>query len=202
MPENTGTAFSSVFLDKNPPIDAHIDEMLQWSKKIGFLITASGISSNLSFRTKMGFIITGSISTLENVTKDSVVEVRGVVFGLNRPSVYSKGQIAPAEEALLHSVIYEAFPEINAIFFLTSTKLIAAAAKAGISSTNTASPAGSRETAQQIVNLIKINNNAGFLVINDRAVIVLGKTMSDAGQLLQEINGKMESVVKPGSRKK
>ena len=202
MPENTGTAFSCVFLDKNPPVDARIDEMLQWGKKIYGSGAGPATTGNLSFRTKMGFIITGSGLTPENATKDSIVEVRGVVFGLNRPSIYIKGQMAPAEEALMHSVIYEAFPEINAIFFMASTKLAEAAAKCGIPSTNTASSAGSLEAAQEIVNLIKIRANAGSLVINDSLVIASGKTLSDAGQLVEGILSKTDSGVKPGSRRK
>jgi ribulose-5-phosphate 4-epimerase/fuculose-1-phosphate aldolase len=202
VPENTVTAFSSVFLDKNPPVDARIDEMLQWGKKIYGSGGGPAMAGNLSFRTKMGFIITGSGLAPGNATKDTVVEVRGVVFGLNRPSVYAKGQVAPAEEALLHSVIYEALPEINAIFFLTSNNMIEAAGKFGSPAAQTASPAGSRETAQEIVNLIKVNNNAGSLVINNCAVIISGKTMSDAGQLAAEIQSKTESGVKSGARKK
>jgi ribulose-5-phosphate 4-epimerase/fuculose-1-phosphate aldolase len=201
VPENTDILFSSVFLDKNPPADARIDEMLEWGKKIYGSGANPAIAGNLSFRTKMGFIITGSGLTPVNATKDSVVEVRGVVFGLNRPSVYAKGQVAPAEEALLHSVIYEALLEINAIFFLISTKLADAASKSGIPSTNTASPAGSRESAQEIVNQLK-TNNMGSLIINDHAVIITGKTMSDAGQLVEKIQSKSESGVKSGSRKK
>ncbi len=202
MPENTGPAFSAVFLDKNPPLDAHIDELLQWGKEIGSSVAASGISGNLSFRTKMGFIITGGGLTPESATKESVVEVRGVVFGLNRPSIYVKGLMPPADEALLHSVVYGAFSEINAIFFLISTKLVEAAAKSGIPAIHTVSPAGSRETAQEIVNMIKINNNAGPLIVNDRAVITMGKSMSDAGQPVEEMLSKAASGVKTGTRKK
>jgi ribulose-5-phosphate 4-epimerase/fuculose-1-phosphate aldolase len=202
VPENSSIPFSSVSLDKNPPVDAHIDEMLQWCKKIYTPTASPGISGNLSFRTKMGFIITGSGLMLNSVTKDTVVEVRGVVFGLNRPSIYTKGQAAPSEEALLHSVIYEAFPEINAIFFLTSNNIIEAAGKAGIPSTNTNRPTGSQELAQEVVNLFKCNNNMGSLLINNRGVITLGKTMSEAAQMMEEIQKKLESGVRSKSCKK
>ena len=34
MFENPVTAFSSVFLDKNPPVDAQNDALIQWCKKL------------------------------------------------------------------------------------------------------------------------------------------------------------------------
>jgi ribulose-5-phosphate 4-epimerase/fuculose-1-phosphate aldolase len=202
VPENSNIPFSSVFLDKNPPIDAHIDEMLQWCKKIYGVSSNPGMKGNLSFRTGMGFIITGSGLMLNSVTKDTVVEVRGVVFGLNRPSIYTKGQAAPSEEALLHSVIYETFPEINAIFFLTSHNIIEAAEKAGVPSADINRPAGSQELAQEVENLFNSNNNTRSLIIKNRGVITLGKTMSEAAQLTEEIQKKPESGVRAKSGKK
>jgi ribulose-5-phosphate 4-epimerase/fuculose-1-phosphate aldolase len=202
VPENSNIPFSSVFLDKNPPIDAHIDEMLHWCKKMYGLSSNPGIEGNLSFRTGMGFIITGSGLMLNSVTKDTIVEVRGVVFGLNRPSIYAKGQAAPSEEALLHSVIYEAFPEISAIFFLTSQNIIAAAEKSGVPSADSNRPAGSQELAQEVVNLFKSNNNTGPLIIKNRGVMMLGKTMSEAAQLTEKIQQNLENGVKAKSGKK
>jgi ribulose-5-phosphate 4-epimerase/fuculose-1-phosphate aldolase len=202
VPENSNIPFSSVFLDKNPPIDAHIDEMLHWCKKMYGLNSNPGIEGNLSFRTGMGFIITGSGLTLNSVTKDTVVEVRGVVFGLNQPSIYMKGQAAPSKEALLHSVIYEAFPEVNAIFFLTSHNIIEAAEKSGVPSADTNRPAGSQELAQEVVNLFKSNNNTGPLIIKNRGVIMLGKTMPEAAQLTEKIQQNLENGVKARSGKK
>ena len=126
MPENTGVAFSSVFLDKTPPVDVRIDEMLGWVKKLG-------AEDNLSFRTKMGFVINGGNIAPENITKDTVVEVRGVVFGLNRPSIYAKGQVTPAADTLLHSDVYEALPEINAMFCLQQSRSLCGTTATGSS---------------------------------------------------------------------
>ena len=129
MPENTSITFSSVFLDKAPPIDVRIDEMVQWGKIISESGFIPGEEGNLSFRTKMGFIISGSGISLDNMPKDMAVEVRGVVFGLNRPSIYAKGQVIPSKETLLHSGIYEIMPEINAIICVPNLGLLETAAK-------------------------------------------------------------------------
>ena len=58
MPEIAGVSFSSVFLNKTSPVDPRIDEMILWGKKFHALGAIEGVEGNLSFRTKMGFIIT------------------------------------------------------------------------------------------------------------------------------------------------
>lgn len=111
MPENSSLVFSSVFLDKTPPVDPHIDEMIQCGKKLHDIGLAQGSDSNLSFRTKMGFISSANGTGLDSITKETVVEVRGVVFGFSRPSIYAKGAVTPSVETLLHSEVYDAAPE-------------------------------------------------------------------------------------------
>ena len=190
MPENPNSAFSSVFLDKNPPVDAQNDVLIQWCKKIA---GTNAVTGNISFRTKMGFIINCSETTLANMTKDTLVEVRGVVFGLNRPSIYIKGTAAPAEETLMHSVIYEEFPGKNAIFFLLSPEIVTAGEKMGISTVDAAQPGRSQAFAQEVVNLMKINNNSPALILKNYGVIICGETIAEAGskaeELLQKIAG-------------
>lgn len=202
MSENSSVTFSSVFFDKNPPIDERIDEMLQWCKKIHGFSSSQGPEDNLSFRTKMGFIITGSGLTLDNMTRDTTVEVRGVVFGLNRPSIYARGQVAPSEDALLHSGVYEAYPGINAIFFLISKNALEAAGEIGIPSIDTAQAKGSQEQVQEVVNLVKINKCIAPLILKNSGVLIPGKTMDEAGKLTEEMQKKATNGVKAKSGKK
>jgi hypothetical protein len=195
--ENPNASFSSVFLDKNPPADPQIEELLQWCKKIA----GTNAAGNLSFRTKMGFIITGNSIPLANMTKDTVVEVRGVVFGLNRPSIYAKGAAAPAEETLIHSVIYEGFPETNAIFFLTSPDILASAERTGLPVAEADQPGWSQAFAQEAVNLLKINNNSPALILKKRGVIIPGETTAGVGKKTEEILQKIAgSKAKTGKK--
>ena len=200
--ENKMFVFSSVFLDKNSPIDTHIDEMIQWGKRFHKLGVVQGTEGNLSFRSKLGFIITGSGITLDDLTKDTVVEVRGVVFGLNKPSVYVKGQVAPSMETLLHSGIYEALPECNVIFHTHANDVLKAAEEIGIPSTGVEQPAGSQKLAQEAVNLVKLNESVRYFVLKNHGVIALGATMSETGKLMEEMHNKAESSVKHKASKK
>jgi len=180
VPENSTAAFSSVFLDKTPPVDAHIDEMIQWGKKIG-------VKGNLSFRTKMGFITNGCDIAPESITKDNVVEVRGVVFGLNRPSIYAKGQGVPCGETLLHSDIYEALPDINAIICSPCPDVLKAAAKLGLPSTDVEQHGGSLELAQAAGNLVKSDKSVRCFILKNYAVIALGANLAEAGKQMEDI---------------
>jgi len=203
VPENNGITFSSVFLDKTPPTDVRIDEMIPWAKKISEYSCIQGAAGNLSFRTKMGFIITGGGISLDNVSKDMAVEVRGVVFGLNRPSIYAKGQVVPSKETLLHSGIYEALPEINAIICVPGHIVLETAEKLSLPSTILEQSAGSQELAQEAVNLMKLNQSVRCFVIKNYCVVTLGATMAEAGKQMDEIQTRAESCVKlkPGKKK-
>jgi ribulose-5-phosphate 4-epimerase/fuculose-1-phosphate aldolase len=195
VPENSGVAFSSIFLDKTPPVDVRIDEMLQWAKKLGS-------HDNLSFRTKMGFVINGSNISPESLTRDMVVEVRGVVFGLNRPSIYAKGQVMPAAETLLHSDIYEVLPEINAIFCVRAANILEAAVKLGLPATGIERPAGSAELAQEAATLMKSNKSAGIFILKNFGVVIIGVNLAEAGKAWEDLQQKNRSSAKPKSVKK
>jgi ribulose-5-phosphate 4-epimerase/fuculose-1-phosphate aldolase len=200
--ENSNITFSSVFLDKTPPDDAHIGEMIQWGQQLHASGFITEIESSLSIRTKMGFIITGSNITLDSIKKDGVVEVRGVVFGLNRPSIYAKGQIVPSREALLHSCIYEALPQINAVFLISGHGISGAAEKLGIPSTAIEQPAGSQALAQEAANFVKTHMTVSSFVLKNYSVITLGTTIAEAGKMAEEILNKVPSGLKAKPRKK
>ena len=203
MPENNSMTFSSVFLDKTPPVDVRIDEMIQWGKKLTEYRFVRGAEGSLSFRTTMGFIIIGNDISLDNIPKDMAVEVRGVVFGLNRPSIYAKGQVVPSKETLLHSRIYEALSEINAIICVPCRAILETAAEHGLPSTVVEQSAGSQELAQEAINVVKLNQSAKCFVLKNYGVVALGVTMSDAGKQIEAIRDSLESSAKskPGKRK-
>ena len=202
MPDNAGVSFSIVFLDKNSPVDPHVDEMIRWGKRFHEMGIVHGEEGNLSFRTKLGFIISGDGVMLESMTKDSVVEVRGVVFGLNRPSVYTKGLLNPSMLTLLHSAIYENFPEVNAILHTHDNDVLKAAEKLGIPVTSEEYPADSRELAQEAVYVLQLKNGVRYFVLKNHGIIALGTTMSEAGALMEEMHTKAMGGAKTKTAKK
>ncbi len=148
----------------------------------------------MSFRNRLGFIITGSEAVLGSLMKDTIVETIGVVFGLNKPSVYVKGQIAPSKETLLHSGIYEALPEIHAIFRAHDSTVLKVSDKLSLPSTDKECPAGSQELAEEVVAFINLNKSVRYFIIKNYGVISLGATMAEAGKLMDEMHAKALSV--------
>jgi ribulose-5-phosphate 4-epimerase/fuculose-1-phosphate aldolase len=202
VPENSSFAFSSVFLDKTPPVDPRVDEMIQLGKKLHDSAIISGIGGRISFRTKMGFVSSPGGVALDAMTKETVVEVRGVVFGLNRPSIYAKGAVAPPAETLLHSDIYEASPAVNAVIYISAPAIVSAAEKSGIPTTGKELPAGSQEQAEAAGNFAAGNKNINCFIVKNQAVVFLGASLAEAGKLAEEIAPKATAAKPVKTHKK
>jgi L-fuculose-phosphate aldolase len=189
--ESNALAFSAVFLAKNPLNDEKIAQLAQWGKKFYTLGLVQGMEGNLSFRTRLGFIISGTGVALDALTPETVSEVTGVVYGLNKTSVYVKGQVVPSRETIMHSQIYEAQSGVNAIFHVHDALVMGQAGKLGIPVTSAEKEAGSQELAQEAVNLLKSNKDIRYFVLRNHGVIALGVTMDEAGKLVEEMRRKV-----------
>lgn len=191
--ESNALAFSTVFLSKNSPNDDRITRMANWGKRFYSSELVKGIEGNLSFRTRLGFIVSGTSIALDALTPDTVVEVTGVVYGLNKTSVYVKGQVTPSREVILHSQLYEYHNGINAIFHVHDPSIMNKAEKLGIPVTASEQEAGSQALAQEAVNLLKINKNVQYFVLKNHGVIALGATMDEAGKAIEEAGRGLKS---------
>jgi ribulose-5-phosphate 4-epimerase/fuculose-1-phosphate aldolase len=191
--ESNALAFSTVFLSKNSPNDGRITQLANWGRRFYSSGLVKGIEGNLSFRTRLGFIVSGTSIALDALTPDTVVEVTGVVYGLNKTSVYVKGQVIPSREVILHSQIYEYCNGINAIFHVHDPSIMNKAEKLGIPVTVSEQEAGSQALAQEAVNLLKINKNVKYFVLKNHGVIALGATMDEAGKAIEEAGRGLKS---------
>lgn len=191
--ESNALAFSTVFLSKNSPNDGRITQLANWGRRFYSSGLVKGIEGNLSFRTRLGFIVSGTSIALDALTPDTVVEVTGVVYGLNKTSVYVKGQVIPSREVILHSQIYEYCNDINAIFHVHDPSIMNKAEKLGIPVTVSEQEAGSQALAQEAVNLLKINKNVKYFVLKNHGVIALGATMDEAGKAIEEAGRGLKS---------
>ena len=77
MVDNTVVQVETVFLTEEPPEDDRIDRLIYWGKRFHDLGLAQKSAGNLSFRTKDGFIITGTGVELEAIKREKLVEVNG-----------------------------------------------------------------------------------------------------------------------------
>ena len=189
--ESNAVAFSAVFMARTSPSDGKIAQLAQWGKTFYSLGLVKEMEGNLSFRTRLGFIISGTGVALNALTLETVAEVTGVVYGLNRTSVYIKGQVVPSRESILHSQIYEECSGVNAIFHVHDSLLMSQAEKLDIPVTSAEKEAGSQELAKEAVNLLKSNKDARYFVLKNHGVIALGTTIDEAGKLIEEMSKKV-----------
>jgi ribulose-5-phosphate 4-epimerase/fuculose-1-phosphate aldolase len=184
--ESNALAFNTVFLTKNPPDDKRISLMARWGKRFFDSGLVKDIEGNLSFRTRLGFIISGTGIALNEITPETVAEVSRIVYGLHKTSVYVKGLVIPSRETILHSQIYEMQSAINAVFHVHDPQVMYKAEKLGLPVTSAEKAAGSPELAQEAVNFLKLNSGVRYFVLKNHGVIALGTTMDGAGKLIEE----------------
>lgn len=188
--ENSAIAFSAVFRTKNPPNDVKIAQLAQWGRKFREAGMVRETEGNLSFRTRLGFVISGTGVALDALAPDTVSEVTGVVYGLNKTSVYVKGAVVPSSETILHAQIYDERPDVNAIFHVHDLQVMKRAQKLGIPVTGDEKPAGTQELAQEAVSLLKVNKGARYFVLKGHGTVALGVSLDEVGKLVEEMRAK------------
>jgi len=190
--ENNSLVFSSVFLARNPQNEPHVPQLAEWGKKLVASGVVKGTEGNLSFRTRLGFIITGTDVALDALTPENVSEITGVVYGLNITSVYVKGIAVPSRETIMHSQIYEERADVNAIFHVHDSRVTANADKSGIPVTAKEQPAGSLELAKEAVSLIQSNKDVKYFVLRNHGGVALGANMDEAAKLVADASAKVK----------
>ncbi|MFC2006513.1 class II aldolase/adducin family protein, partial [Chloroflexota bacterium] len=96
--ENTRLIFETVLLEKSPPDDERTSRLIYWCKRFHKLSLVPESAGNLSFRTKQGFVITGTGINLWAIEKGGLVEILKVEIEKGQTLVYAKGQVLPSRE--------------------------------------------------------------------------------------------------------
>jgi S-methyl-5-thioribose-1-phosphate isomerase len=181
-----GVKFKTAFRKREAPCNKKIEDIKYWCRIFHKKNLAppypGGSFGNLSFRIRNGknnFIITGSRIGLKNsLTNDSFVEVVNCDFENKIISV--NGTREPSSESMLHSAIYKARPEINAIFHGHCKKLLKNASKLKIPSTSKEESYGTMELVNSVLEIIDKND---MVAMKNHGFIALGKTMKEAGEI-------------------
>jgi len=200
--ESSGVLFSSVLLTRSALTDGRISQLAAWGKRLMGIGVVKRTEGNLSYRSSLGFIITGTNVALDDINGETLAEITGVVYGLHRPSVYVKGMVMPSRETLLHTQIYEAREDIKVIFHVHDNEVMAQAEKLGIPVTAVEQPAGSQALAQEAAKLLKENKDTGYFILKNHGVVALGATMDEAGKLIEEMRAKVKQKKADKQKKK
>ena len=175
--------FNSIFVSEEVPSDARIDELKEWSERFqrkGLTPEIEGnYTGNLSFRSKEGFVITGSgLKSKENLSNDCFVYVKN--YDEQSNTVYIEGSRQPSSEAVMHFLIYKTRKEINAIFHGHNDTIIMNTEEMKFPVTEREYEPGTIELAKEV---LKILGDKNLIVLKNHGFVSLGRTMKEAGEL-------------------
>ena len=178
--------FNTIFVSDKIPDDPKIFELKEWSERFqknGLTPEVSGnYTGNLSFRSRVGFVITASgLKDKENLGDDCFVHVKGYDEISNTFSV--EGQKKPSSESLMHFLLYNGDHDINAVFHGHNSLIVAAAKDLKLVITEKEFESGTIALAKEVQ---KISVNNRLIVIRNHGFVTVGNTMKEAGELAIE----------------
>lgn len=184
-----GVKFTPEMVSTQIPTDPRLEKLKYWctlfhEKKLAPPYSG-GSYGNLSFRLEPGknsFIITASQSSLGETENDRFVTVNSI--DLEKGIVNAEGIRQPSSEAMVHYAIYEARPDIQAIFHGHCESISSKAEQLGIPITSQEEESGTIELVNRV---LEIAGDANFLEMKNHGFIALGTSLDEAGQLTLEM---------------
>ena len=189
-----GRKFKTEFKSDDIPEDTRIYEIInlgQKFKKMGLLPKEhGGFGGNMSFRNSRGFVITAGGKDKGKLTQRDFVQVLNA--SLDKNKVIAEGEEQPSSESLTHHNIYSEREDVNAIIHVHDDAMLKNFKKLRtIKSTSRPHPYGTPELAADIVKSI---GSKDFLVVKNHGVIALGKSLWEAGNLIETMHHAAEHI--------
>jgi len=178
--------FKTQFVGKQIPDDVRIADLRRWAKVFHAKNLApiiNGVScGNFSFRVRPGendFIITASQMGFDKeLPTDGFVLVKDCDFA--KGIITAVGSREPSSESMLHFAVYQARPEVNAVFHGHSPEILANSKKLNLVETVTQEPFGTATLAQSVLKVLGDND---FVVMKGHGFVALGEAIDEAGEL-------------------
>jgi L-fuculose-phosphate aldolase len=179
----TGIKFKVEYLAKKSSEDVVLKDLKDWAAKFHTLsltpLYQGGSSGNLSVRTtNQSFLITASHTNLGDTlqNKDFVLVEK---IDREKNIAYVRGLRQPSSETMLHAVIYENRPEINAVFHGHSPEILQAAVKNDWLQTTKECTYGSIALLNSVLEVLGSNN---FIILKNHGFLSLGRNPKEAGE--------------------
>lgn len=176
-----GTKFHTVYVAREPGCDERAAELIQWCRRFAQLGLAGKAMGNLSIRSARGLIITPTGTDPLTIGPGDLVEVLRVDMASRELEV--AGRREPSSESMLHAAIYEARPEVNAIFHGHSAPLLAAAERLGLPVSAREQPYG---TPALVAEVLAVARTADVFIMRNHGFVALGGTCAEAGRRVEE----------------
>ena len=182
-----GVKFTTVYKEKKAPEHPELEALKKWCRLFHDKGLAppypGGSYGNLSFRTsRKSFIITGTCIGLKDALgNDCFVEIHDC--DSITKEILVTGCRPPSSETFMHYTIYQARPDVQAIFHGHNQAITQGAALFGIPETAEEVPYGTVELAQGVLSILGTHD---FIIIKNHGFVAMAKDMEAAGKLACE----------------
>jgi L-fuculose-phosphate aldolase len=157
-----------------------VKELVKLNEK-GLLDKNNG---NVSVRVKEGLIITPTGTDMSSISSEDPV----LVTGINQEAklVYTHGRNQPSSESIMHWLIYQEFPKINAVVHFHDSELLKHHKK--FTETEKQYPYGTIELAHEVLKTLKKKQ---FIIIKNHGAIAIGKSLTACHRLISRAKNKI-----------
>ena len=188
-----GRKFETEFKSDEIPQDTRIYEIIglgEKFKKMGLLPDEDGgHAGNFSFRNSEGFVITAGGKDKGKISQRDFVQI--LKANVDSKKVIVEGEEQPSSETFAHYLLYAGRKSVNAVIHVHDGIILENAHKLNIKSTEKKHPYGTIELANDIV---KSMGKEHFIAVKGHGVIAVGKSLWEAGKLIETIHHAAENI--------
>lgn len=166
--------------------DVRMSQLIVWAARLATLgftpPYGQGDHGNLSCRTPRGLLITARETRKATLTPRHFVEVLGLQRNHSRFVIRCRGRCLPSTDSLLHWRIYQARPDIKAIFHGHDAMTLRKAGLLGLPISRRSARVPSIGLIDEVRRLAATHN---YLLLRDHGFLALAPTSVKAGTLMR-----------------
>lgn len=175
-----GRKFRTVFVEGDGPDVSLVDKVISAGRRLNSFGLTPENAGNISARTEKGMLITAGGVNKGKLTRGHVVEVLDFADGTAKVV----GETEPSSEVPMHWLIYETFPQVNAVIHAHDDKVTEN--PMGLVVTDRFHPYG---TLEQAADVVKALRRYDYIVIRNHGVVAVGGTLDEALSLILKMYG-------------
>ena len=187
--------FDVVMTHNEVPKDPRGTLLIWWAARfaeLGFMPSyGPGDHGNLSCRTPMGLLITARQTSKAALRQEQLVEVIGMDSTTPTPTIRCRGLLPPSTDALMHLLIYQRRPDIQAILHGHDTAALGKSQELSLPVTEHSAKTPSMDLIQDACGLA---TQYDYFLMRDHGFLALGTSIDDAGELARQVCARARSL--------
>ncbi|MBN2015143.1 MAG: class II aldolase/adducin family protein [Candidatus Altiarchaeota archaeon] len=189
--EYVGRKFRTVFLERDLRLDeSTLKEFLRVSRALASEDMAEANAGNISVRESEGMLIKAGGRSFKELMREDIVKVVDYDEKTNTAKVC--GRVEPSSETPMHWMIYQEFPEVNAVVHAHDQLVLkkqGLAGELGITITKKKVSYGTLEQAREVVEALR---KSDYVLIRDHGSVSVGRNLGEALDELMKVHRRFE----------